>query len=158
MWRNDMPAVIITREQLAEYASRSGLAGITLSQYDDAIDRAVDEVRQAALNDYTSDSFEALTVVNAPASFVTNTMALALDMLTRADAGRADSIGDSAAEARRWLSFLSGGSTHYDQGTGAVLAKPAHNSGGVERRSTRTERVFDRDNTSQNYNYRDEEI
>ena len=96
-----MPVELMTRAELVTYASRSGVTGFADAQYDEAIVRCVDKIRQAALNDYTSASFESLTATTAPDEMRSNAFAIALDELTKADAQRAQTITDAAAHRSR---------------------------------------------------------
>lgn len=136
-----MPAELTTREELINYAKLAGVPGYTDAQYDEANAGALDAIRQAGLNDYTPASFEALTPTNAPAEMRDHARALALHILTKANAGRPPSIGTANERAEQWLKFLSGGSTHYDESPGAVLVKRSSGSGATVRLSLPTMRM-----------------
>jgi len=151
-----MPAEIIDSNELLDYIGRGGYVGdFSDPQLEDKITRATDRIRQAALNWYTAASFESLTKATAPPEMKDYALALALDALTRADAGRPDSIGKAADKAAMWLGFMAAGKTHYDESPGSVLLKIIDTS--VTSRSPK-ERKFDRDNSSQSYSNRDPKI
>ena len=127
-----MAAEIVTTAELLAYGRASGtleeISDADTSPLDGAVAKAVDRVRQAALNDYTAASFEALTAATAPPEMRDHTLAIALDAQTKADGQRPDSIGIALSEAAQWLRFLAGGTTHYDLSPGAVLVKRGTNS------------------------------
>lgn len=154
-----MPAEINTRAELDEYRERAGVDGFTDDQYDEALARSVDKMRQAFRNAYTVESFEALTPETAPDEVRDNGLALALGILTKGDAHRPGSITDEYKDACKWLGYVVAGKTHYDEGDGAVLVKRLRGSGTVTRR-TRTDkgRTFDRCNPDSRYNAVDPEI
>ncbi len=151
-----MPAEIISSNELLDYVNRGGYtADFSDAQLEDKINKTTDRIRQAALNWYTAASFEALTAATSPPEMKDYALALALDALTRADAGRADSIGRAADKAAAWLGFMAAGKTHYDESPGAILAKIT-DSFVVTR--AQSERAFDRNNSSQDYNDRNPKI
>jgi hypothetical protein len=73
---------------------------------------AEDMMRSAALNDYTPESYDALTVSTAPRELKINCARLVLHLLTESDSGRPDTIDKLEAAAKQYLSFLAGGSTN----------------------------------------------
>lgn len=119
-----MTAQIISTAELVEYGSRSiPMDGFAEAQLVEAVARATDRIRQAALNVYTPESFELLTVANSPDEMRDNAFVIALSRLTRGDAARPSSIDEAMAEAKMWLGFLAGGTTHYDKSPNAVLVR-----------------------------------
>lgn len=154
-----MPAEIVTRTEAIEYAVRAGISGtLSNAQWDEFISRAVDAIRQAALNSYTAASFELLTAANAPDEMREHCLAMVLAAATKGDAGRSETIGIAATEAAKWRGYLAGGSTHYDESPDAILVKRSTGSGSVTHYRRASEDVFDRCNDSQNFNARDPEI
>jgi hypothetical protein len=153
-----MAAELITRAELTTYASRSGATGFSDTQYDEAIAKATDKIRQAALNEYTAETFETLTATTTPDSMRDHAFALALGSLTKGDARRAETIGKAYDEAITWLGLLAHGQTHYDELDDAVLEKRTTGASRVTSYRASSERVFDRCNTSQTFNLRDEGI
>ncbi|MFZ2492522.1 MAG: hypothetical protein WA208_13655 [Thermoanaerobaculia bacterium] len=140
-----MAAAIIEVGEVSAAALRAGVDGLTVGQSQQAVDTAVDQVRQAALNAYTSASFEALTVATAPDEMRKHCLALALGNATSTDAGRPESIQRAYDEARQWLSFLASGKTHYDKLGDAVL-EVAEASAAEVTYSRRSSRVISSDN------------
>jgi hypothetical protein len=144
-------AELITRAELQTYAERAGVTGFTNDQFDDAIASATDRLRQAALNDYTAASFEMLTPANIPADMRTDTLAIALAVLTQGDANRAEGIGTAEDAASKRLGYLVGGTTHYDESPGAVLVKRGSSDPvavGAVTHIRRADRTFERSSTS----------
>jgi hypothetical protein len=119
-----MSAQIITVDELTEYANRSvSVSSFSAAQLEDAVVRATDRIRQAALNDYTAASFELLTSSNAPDELREITLAIALGVLTRGDGSRPLSIDTAVTDAAKRVGYIAGGKTHYDSSPNAVLVK-----------------------------------
>lgn len=153
-----MSAAIITDAELTAYGSRSlPMSDFTGGQITEANDRATDRIRQAALNDYTAESFELLTPSNAPDDLRAIALESALAILTDADAGRPQTITDGAIDAAKRLGFLAGGRTYYDKSPGSVLVKVSDGVGSVVSQVSR-KRVFDRDSDTGKYESHDPEI
>lgn len=113
---------------------------------------AADEFRAAAIKGgYSADDIDALTSETIPARWQEIVGHLALDALSAGGIGRPEIIKEKADQARKSLSFLAGGAETID-GLDKEEAGPR-----VVRHAP-TERVFDRCNTSQKFNYRDPEI
>lgn len=151
-------AAIIDRESLADFVqSEATLIGESGSN-EDATNRAVavgnNDVLAALRRSgrYDSDALDALTVEEAPAVLAGIACAIARDELTGGNAGRSELIGTIAAQARAKLSLIATGNYLVD---GIDVAESA--TSGV-RYHRNKERVFDRCNTSQKFNVRDEEI
>lgn len=153
-----MAAELLTRSELSDYAARSGCSGFSNAQLDAAILRAVDQIRQAALNDYTSATVETLTSSNAPDEMRINALILALDNLTKGDAGRPQSIADSANGATRWLGFVAGGKTHYDQSPNAILVKVSGGTGATVSIAAPSKRYMNLEDPSSEMRWRDPDL
>lgn len=125
-----MTAQIITEPELQEYGSRSvQMTGFSDSKIREAVLRATDRVRQAALNDYSPESFELLTVANCPDELRDITFAIALGILTKSDTLRPDSIGNEYDEAITRLGYIAAGRTYYDKSPNAILVKAEDGAG-----------------------------
>lgn len=120
---------------------------------DVAISKGWGEIRSAALNRYTAESFDAITADTIPAVVKGYAVDLSTDWLSSGNA-RADEIETRAARARVWLSYLAGGSDHSFDGiavpigtstggasvrvgsTGKLKFDPDDRCGGMRRRVT----------------------
>lgn len=137
-----MPATIVTDAEIVAFAVRSGSTGFSGPDVTAANLRTTDRIRQAALNQYTAESFESLTPGTAPDEMRDHALALALGILTKADAQRGENITAAYDEAVRWLGFVVAGRTHYDESPDAVLVKNEIAESGVSYKAP--ERKFDR--------------
>lgn len=149
-----MPAAINTDAEIIAYANGSGVP-VAAADVTDANTKATDMIRQAALNCYTSATFELLTTANTPPEMKQMHCYLALGVLSDGDAARPASVDERWKEAKMYLGFLVSGKTHYDRSPGAVLVKHAES---FVTYKAPAEKVFDRNNVSQNFNRRDEPI
>jgi phage gp36-like protein len=139
-----MSAVIIDDTELNEYVGVSSLVDVYANASEpnrqNAILKATDMIRQAALNDYTSDSFEALSLSSSPQEMKFKACQLAMGILTAGAAARPDSITNGWNEALKYLSILASGKTHYSQ-----LTKTSTSTGSSAFSYQNPTRKFDRD-------------
>jgi hypothetical protein len=149
-----MAAEINTDAELTTYAGTAGLGTLSASKITTANTRAVDMIRQAALNDYTAASFEDLTNLTAPPEMKQMHCYLALGVYSDGDAARPETITERWTEAKKYLGFLTAGRTHYDESEDAVLVK--RGSARVVAPNSRS-RIFDRDENC-DFSSRDEWI
>jgi hypothetical protein len=125
-----MTAQIITGAELVEYGSRSlPMQGFADAKIAEAVLQATDRIRQAALNDYTPESFELLTTANCPDELRELALAIGLHIITRGDAGRPASIDDAYDDASRRLGYIAAGKTYYDKSPNAVMVKAENGAG-----------------------------
>lgn len=154
-----MPAEINTDAELWDYARGLGLGAIDDAALADANVKAIDRIRQAALNDYTSATFESLTASDAPPEMKDIHCYLAVGIYSSGFAKRPDTITDRWNEAMKYLGILAGGKTHYDESPDAVLVKRSNGGSRVKRISGQTSKTFDRPTDGCNaFTYRDEQI
>jgi phage gp36-like protein len=153
-----MPAILITSDELSDYVSRFSSSS-TAGELTAAVAEATDKIRQAALEDYTSASFESLTTANVPPVMRGHALAIAAGVLTRSHAQRPDSVQAAYDEAFQWLGLLAHGSTHFDELTGSVLVKINSDEDGARVSYTTRTRVFKRlSDASDDYSLRDPKI
>jgi hypothetical protein len=152
-----MPAELVDLEVATAYLEGAGLGDRSEEELAAAFAGATDRIRQAALNEYTSASFESLTPETTPPEMRDNFLSLFAGLVSKGDANRPESVKTNYDEASRWLGFMVGGLTHFDLVDGAVLVK--HDSSSVRVTSSRRdERIFDRATTTSTYNFRDPRI
>lgn len=118
-----MAAELNTDAELIEYAETSGLGTIDAGKMTTANERATDMIRQAVLNDYTSDSFETLDSDTTPPEMKQKHAYLAVGIYSDGYANRPQSIDDRWAEGNKYLGLVVAGRTHYEKSAGAVLLK-----------------------------------
>lgn len=118
-----MAAELNTDAELISYAEASGLGTIDAGAMTTANATATDMIRQAALNDYTSASFELLTSATTPPEMKQKHAYLTIGAYSDGHANRPQSIDDRWAEGNKYLGLLVAGRTHYDKSAGAVLVK-----------------------------------
>ncbi|HSY50402.1 MAG TPA: hypothetical protein VLC46_16440 [Thermoanaerobaculia bacterium] len=112
-----MPAMIIDDAYLTNVYSQIGVMDVYSSsdpsRREEHVETATEMIRSAALNDYTPESFDALTIDTAPLEMKLNCARLVLGLLTDGDSARPVRIDNVWAMATQYLSFLAGGSTNH---------------------------------------------
>lgn len=153
-----MAAILITTAELSDYVSRFS-SSATSGELSAAVAEATDKVRQAALEDYTVASFEALTADTVPPAMRGHCLAIAAGVLTRNHASRPDTVQAAYDEAFQWLGLLAHGMTHFDEDEDSGLVKINADTDGARVSYTTRTRAFKRlSDASDDYSLRDPKI
>jgi hypothetical protein len=115
----------IGEAEVVKYAKAAGDGSVS-----DRIAEAWDSIRSAALNVFTADSFDALTVDTVPPEIRKHGVSLAIGGLV-SGMNHPDYLDEAADAAKTWLSYLAAGKVHY---ASEVLARITTRTGGSSAR------------------------
>jgi len=119
---------------------------------------ATDAFRSAALNRYSLADVDALTIATISPEAKYHIESLALEFMTSNGTGRPEEIKMYGDDARKWLSWVIGGTANISGLNDAGSGVSGSSGTSHVRYSAPDEMVFQRDAYSGRYNYRDPSI